>query len=104
MAHIGDVAHIAHFVAEMSQIAEKYVERDGRTRMSQMAVAIDGGTAYIHAHAPLHERHKQLLPPCERVIDKQILLHHGRIDLVVKPGKDWGDCRCCRCLWGVCAR
>ena len=50
VAHIGDVAHIAHLVADMLQVAEHHVERDGRTGMAQMGVAIDGGTADIHAH------------------------------------------------------
>ena len=53
MPHIGDVAHIAHLVAEMAQIAEEDIERYGRTRMSEMAVAINGGAAHIHAYTPL---------------------------------------------------
>ena len=50
MPHISDVAHIAHLVAQMLQVAEKQVESDGRTGMSQMGVAIDRRSAYIHAH------------------------------------------------------
>ena len=33
VAYIGDVAHIAYFVADMLQIAEHHVESDGRTSM-----------------------------------------------------------------------
>ncbi len=80
MAHVGDVAHIAHLVAEMSQIAEHHVERDGRTGMSEMAVAIDRRAADIHAHAPLMDRTEQLFAAGKRIIDCQIVgFHNPRI-------------------------
>jgi len=50
MAHIGDVAHIAHFVPQVGQVAEKDVECDGRTGVSEVCIAIDCRTAHIHAH------------------------------------------------------
>ena len=35
VSHIGDVADIAHSVAQMAEVAEKDVEGNGRARMSQ---------------------------------------------------------------------
>ena len=50
MPHIGDIAHVAYFVADMREIAEKQVESYGRTCVSQVRVAIDGRSADVHAH------------------------------------------------------
>ncbi len=60
MAHIGDVAHIAHLQAEMTQIAVKDIKSDGRTGVAQMGVAIDSRAADIHAHVPFVERREAL--------------------------------------------
>jgi len=51
MSHVGDIAHVAHFIADVGQIAEKHIESDGRTCMSQMSVTIDGRAAHVHADA-----------------------------------------------------
>ena len=51
MPHIGDVSHVAHLVTQVLQVAKHDVEGDGRSCMTQMRVAIYGGSAYIHAHA-----------------------------------------------------
>ena len=50
VAHVSDVTNIAHFVAEVFQISEDQVKSDGRTGMAEMGVAVDGGSADIHAH------------------------------------------------------
>ena len=50
MPHIGDVSHVAHLVTQVLQVAKNHVEGDGRSCMTQMRVAIYGGSAYIHAH------------------------------------------------------
>ena len=34
MSHIGDIAHIAHFIPEMGEVAIKNIKGNGRTRMS----------------------------------------------------------------------
>ena len=49
MANIGDVTHVAYLVAQVSQIAEQKIERDGGTSMTEMRVAINGWSADIHA-------------------------------------------------------
>ena len=56
MAYVCNVAHIAHFVTQVLEIAEQNIEGDGWTRMSQMGIAVNGGTAYIHTDAPLMDR------------------------------------------------
>ena len=40
VSHVGDIAYIAHLIAQMAQIAEKYVEGNSRPGMSQMRVAV----------------------------------------------------------------
>ncbi len=34
MPHVGDVAHVAHFITKMLQISEEQIKGDGRTRMT----------------------------------------------------------------------
>ena len=63
VAYVGNVAHIAHLVAQLLQVAEKHVERDRRPGVSQMGVAIDRGAADVHAHHRLIEGHEMLLAP-----------------------------------------
>ena len=50
MAHVGDVAHVAHLVADMLQEPEEYVVGDAWAGVAQMGVAIDSGAADIHSH------------------------------------------------------
>ena len=70
MAYVGDVAHVAHLVAQMLQIAEEEVERDGRTGMAQMGIAVDRGAADVHAHSPLVERAEEFLLTRKCVVNK----------------------------------
>ncbi len=69
VTHVGDVANIAHFVAEMFQISENQVESDGWTGVTQVRIAINGGTADIHAHVRGVEGFKRLLAAREAVVD-----------------------------------
>ena len=75
MAHVGDVAHIAHLVAQLLQVAEQHVEGDGRTGVAQVRVAIDRGAAHVHAHHGLTEGHEVFLAPCEGIVDEQWVFH-----------------------------
>ncbi len=61
MAHVGDVADIADLVAEPTEVAVEDIECDGRTRVAQMAVAVDSRAADIHAHAPLVDGTEEFL-------------------------------------------
>ena len=71
VAHVGDVAHIAHLIAQMLQVAEHQVEGDGRAGMTQMGVAIDSGAADIHAHIRSMQRLKALFLARQGIIDYQ---------------------------------
>ena len=51
VAHVGDIADVAHLIALMLEIAEEEVEGDGGTGVAQMGIAIDGGAADVHADA-----------------------------------------------------
>ena len=68
MPHIGDVAHISHFVAQVLQISEENVECYSRAGVSQMGVAIHCWAAHIHAHAPFVQRLEAFFGAGERVI------------------------------------
>ena len=64
VSHIGDVAHIAHFITQMQQVAVQEVECDGRTRMAQMGIAIHSRTADIHAYVSIVQRLKYFFKSC----------------------------------------
>jgi hypothetical protein len=69
MANIGDVAHITDFRAKMLQIPENQVESDGRPRVTEVCIAINGGTADIHTHMRGVQRLERLLAAREAVIN-----------------------------------
>ena len=75
VTHISDVAHIANLVTQVLQITEQQVKGDGRTGMTQMGVAIDGGTTDIHAHIGGMQRLEALLLARQRIIDNQFRFH-----------------------------
>ena len=75
MAHIGDIAHIAHLIPKMFQVAEKDIEGDCRACVPQMWVAIDGRATYIHAHVRRMQRFEQLFLTCKCIVNDEILLH-----------------------------
>ena len=69
MAYISDVAHVAHFVAQVLEIAEKDVKRDSRACMAQMWITIDGRSTNIHAHVGCMQGLEDFLMPRERVVN-----------------------------------
>ena len=68
VSHIGDVAHIAHLVAKVLEVTEHEVKGDGGTGMAQMSIAINGGTAHIHAHMSGVDRGEQFLAARQRIV------------------------------------
>ena len=67
MAHIRDVADIAHLVAQILEQAEQHIVGNPRTGMAQVGVSIHGGTAHIHAYPPLMDGLEQFLVPGKRI-------------------------------------
>ena len=75
MAHIGDVAHVAHLVAQVLEVAEEHVEGDGRPGVAQVRVAVHRGAAHVHAHVGRVDGLEELLAAGEGVVDKQFVFH-----------------------------
>ena len=69
VSHIGDVAHIAHLVAAVHEVAVEHIEGDSRARVSQVAVAIHCRTAHIHPHPSFVDGLERLFAACERIVD-----------------------------------
>ena len=76
MAYIGDVAHIAHFISQMIQITEQDIERNGRTSVSQVCVAINGRAAHIHSHVRSVQRNERFLSAAQRIVNNQFIFHN----------------------------
>ena len=68
VADVGDVAHVAHLIARRFQIAKQQVERNGRTRMSQMRIAVNGGTADVQTDERRLERFEALFAARKRIV------------------------------------
>ena len=64
VTHIRDIAHVAHFVAQILQIAIEHIKRDRRARMTQMGIAVHRRSADIHTHMSFVERFECLLEAC----------------------------------------
>ena len=77
VADVGDVAHVAYLVADVLEIAEKYVESNGGTCMTQVAVAIDGGTAHVHTYMIGDDRLERLLDASQSVVNVKLLCCHN---------------------------
>ena len=69
VTHVGDVANIADFIAEVFQISENQVKSNGWTGVTKVGIAIDSGSADIHAHMRGVEGFKRLLAAREAVVD-----------------------------------
>ena len=75
VSHVGDVADVAHLVPQVLQVAEDEVERDGRARMPQVGVTVDGGTTDVHAHMRSMQGNELLLLAGQCIVDVQFLFH-----------------------------
>ena len=83
MADIGDVLHIAHFVADVAQIAHCDIEADVTLGMADVRQAIDGRTADVDSHMVAMQGDEIFFLPCERVIDLQSHRHSVPINSCV---------------------
>ena len=75
VAHIGDVAHIAHLVTNVLQITEEHVECNGRACVAQVSRAIYCGAAHIKAHIGGVQRLEKFLFTRQRIIYHQVIFH-----------------------------
>ena len=69
MPHIGDVADIAHGISRVFEVTEEEVEGDGRARVSEVGIAIDGGTTHIHAYSAFVNGFEDFFSAREGVVD-----------------------------------
>lgn len=73
MTYVGDIAHIAYFIADVLQITKQQIERDSRTSVAQVAVAIYGRSAYVHTYMTRMVRYELFLLAVERIINRKFL-------------------------------
>ena len=84
MAYVGDVAHIADLVAKVPEQLEQHVVGDPGTGVSQMGVAIDGGTADIHAHMAFVYGFEELLFAAQGVGEIKTM-HFSWMEFLLPP-------------------
>ncbi len=53
MAHICNVAHVTHCLAQVHEVAENQVERGKGSGIPKVHVAIYGRSTYIHTHSSI---------------------------------------------------
>src|SRR5690554_5078117 len=68
---VGDVTHVTHLVTQVQQVTIDHVERDERAAVSQVDIAIHGGSANVHPYHGRMQRLKRLFRPAERVVYDQ---------------------------------
>ena len=71
VAYIGDVAHIANFVAAVFEVTVDDVEGEGRAGVAQVGIAIDGGTTDVHSHERGLEGFEDFFFSCEGIVNDQ---------------------------------
>ena len=59
--HVGDIAHIAHLVAQVLEQAVQPIVGDARTGVAQVGVAVDGRAADIQADTARMDRFEKFL-------------------------------------------
>ncbi len=79
MPHIGDVAHVAHLVADVLQVTKNDIEADEGAAVAQVHVAVHRRTAYIHAHLAGHQRFERLFLSRQTIVNDQIVFHGAKI-------------------------
>ncbi len=70
---VGDVAHVGDVVGpvDVPQQPEQHVEHDDGARVADMGVVVDGGPAHVHAHVGGVDGPERLLPPRQRVVERE---------------------------------
>ena len=75
VTHIGDITNITHFVAQKLKVAVQHIERDSRTGVTQMGIAIHRRTAYIHTDMSLMKGLECFLKSSNRVVNFQHIVN-----------------------------
>ena len=61
VTYVGDVTNITYFITEVFKITEHEVESDSWTSVTEVSVAVNGRTTYIHSYMRSVERLEQFL-------------------------------------------
>ncbi len=70
VAYVGDIPDIPYLIAEMAEVAEKDIKCYCRTRVTQMGIAVDSGTANVHPYMTLMQGLKELFRTFQRIVEK----------------------------------
>ena len=77
MTYVGDVPYIAHFVAEVGEVAEKHVECDCGARVSQMGIAVYGGAANVEAYVGCVQGNELFFLTRQRIVYHEFVFHNA---------------------------
>ena len=75
VSYVGDVAHIAHLISQVLEVSEHQVEGDSGSGVSQVWVAINGGSTHIHPHVGCMEWLERFFSSAEGVVNDKCLFH-----------------------------
>ena len=75
VAYVGDVAHIAHAVADVQQIAINDIETDKSAAVAEVYFVINRRAADIHAYMAVLHGAKSFFLSCGAVVQLQVVLH-----------------------------
>ena len=67
VAHIGDVAHVAHFVAQVCEPAVEHIESCEAAHIAQVHIAVHGWSAHVQANERRVQRNELFLLARQRV-------------------------------------
>src|SRR5882757_8373296 len=66
MPRISNIPHVTDLIAQMKKVPVNHIKCDESAGMTEMTLATDGGTAYIHAHMLGSDGNKFFLLSCIR--------------------------------------
>jgi hypothetical protein len=69
IVNIGEILNIAHFITEILQITPHHIPNHTGTRMTQVAIIIDGNAAAIHGDNAGDEGGKGFFATTEGVVE-----------------------------------
>ncbi len=84
VAHVGDVADVAHLEANMRQVPKQQVERHERADVAEVGVVIDRRPADVHTHVRRGEWFENILLAGEGVVYFKGHLLSGRLTVALR--------------------
>ncbi len=75
VAYIGDVANVAHAIADVLQVAVNDIETDKSAAVAEVNVVINRRAAHIHAYMSVLHGLESLFLSCDAVVQLQVVFH-----------------------------